>query len=314
MFAPADYERVIELRNQANPTRLVSVAQLTEEDARRSTGQDLWARFVAERGQDVPGFGEAGHIPGAPPRRFRVFVTVAHGSREEGLGSALLAAAENWALSRGAQGYLTAYVSGDDDDSLAWAEHRGYGLDLERSEAVLDLGTWNAGGFAGHLDSVRTAFGPGFEMVIAEEPLSEGLLRGAYEVELSASRDEPSYEGEAPSWDEWRREFGQPASPKLMAIALAEGRVVGTSQVTLPVEPDVKAGAHTNFTGVLRDYRGRGLALALKLLTIEAVRARGISTMTATNDSANRPMLSLNRKLGYRIVPGPRRLKKALRT
>lgn len=141
-------------------------------------------------------------------------------------------------------------------------------------------------------------------------PLPEGLLRGVYEVESLASRDEPGFEGHTPCWDEWRDEFLQSAGIKLVALALDGDHVVGTSQVSLPQVPG--AGAHTNFTGVLRDYRGRGLALALKFLTMEAVHARGIPTMTATNDSSNLPMLAVNRKLGYQIMPRPRRLKKVL--
>jgi GNAT superfamily N-acetyltransferase len=57
-------------------------------------------------------------------------------------------------------------------------------------------------------------------------------------------------------------------------------------------------------TGVDRPYRGRGLALALKLRTIRLARRYGAAYIRTHNDSENAPMLALNRKLGYQPEPG----------
>jgi GNAT superfamily N-acetyltransferase len=56
---------------------------------------------------------------------------------------------------------------------------------------------------------------------------------------------------------------------------------------------------NTEMTGVLRAYRGRGLALALKLRGIAYARSRGMAEIQTVNDMANAPMLALNRKLGF---------------
>ncbi len=61
-------------------------------------------------------------------------------------------------------------------------------------------------------------------------------------------------------------------------------------------------------TGVERAYRGRHIALALKLLGIRYAKARGALTIRTNNDSQNVPMLAVNRKLGYRPEPGIYRL------
>jgi GNAT superfamily N-acetyltransferase len=61
-------------------------------------------------------------------------------------------------------------------------------------------------------------------------------------------------------------------------------------------------------TGVLREYRGRDIALALKLRAIQVARAREMRTMWTNNDSENAPMLAINRKLGYQPEPGVIRL------
>ena len=61
---------------------------------------------------------------------------------------------------------------------------------------------------------------------------------------------------------------------------------------------------YNNITGVLRDYRGRKIAQALKLLTIRYAQAYGAATIRTSNDSENAPMLAINRKLGYKPLPG----------
>ena len=60
----------------------------------------------------------------------------------------------------------------------------------------------------------------------------------------------------------------------------------------------------TGSTGVLRAHRGRGLAMALKLRSFRFLREHGYHQVRAHNDTANPPILELNRKLGYRRLPG----------
>ena len=57
-------------------------------------------------------------------------------------------------------------------------------------------------------------------------------------------------------------------------------------------------------TGVDPAYRGRRIALALKLLTIRLARQYAADYIRTNNDSDNAPMLAINRKLGYQPVPG----------
>ena len=67
------------------------------------------------------------------------------------------------------------------------------------------------------------------------------------------------------------------------------------------------------FTGVQRAYRGRGIALALKLLTIRCARSFSARYVRTHNDSENGPMLAINRKLGYQPEPGLYRVVRDLR-
>jgi RimJ/RimL family protein N-acetyltransferase len=76
---------------------------------------------------------------------------------------------------------------------------------------------------------------------------------------------------------------------------------VGIAAVALYPERNL---AYNAFTGVDRDYRGRGLAQALKLLASRFAQRHGASSIATDNDSRNAPMLAINRKLGYRPQPG----------
>jgi GNAT superfamily N-acetyltransferase len=59
-------------------------------------------------------------------------------------------------------------------------------------------------------------------------------------------------------------------------------RMVGESSIGLP---SVAGGAaYTMYTAVRRAYRGRGLALALKLFTIEETAKQGVRRMRTNND------------------------------
>jgi RimJ/RimL family protein N-acetyltransferase len=58
------------------------------------------------------------------------------------------------------------------------------------------------------------------------------------------------------------------------------------------------------FTGTHPDYRGRRIALALKLHTIRLARRLNLAHIRTYNDSHNVPMLAINDKLGYVRQPG----------
>lgn len=307
-FTPDDYAAVVTLRNAVNPLRPVSVAVLQEMDAVESAGPcAVWTRLVAEDPTGaVAGYAESGHFAGMAEGRFSVYATVRRDCRGRGIGSKLLSEAERWALAHGAREALTARMRGDDPESFAWAERRGYVLDLDRMEAVLDLACWDNTRFSGHVENLEAG---GLLLRTTEQP-SEADLRGMYAVEAATAPDIPDFEGQVITWAEWSAEFLQGSAPMVIALALDGPRVVGWSMLSLPRVDG--AGAHTNFTGVLREYRGCGLALALKLLTIESALAHGVPFLTTTNDLENPAMLAVNAKLGYRNQPGPRRIKKAL--
>jgi mycothiol synthase len=86
--------------------------------------------------------------------------------------------------------------------------------------------------------------------------------------------------------------------PEACFVAIFAGEWVGYTS-TRQRTPDAPLEWHTGMTGVLREHRGRGLALTLKVRAIELARARGISILHTNNASTNAGMLAVNARLGY---------------
>jgi RimJ/RimL family protein N-acetyltransferase len=69
---------------------------------------------------------------------------------------------------------------------------------------------------------------------------------------------------------------------------------------------------YTWMTGVGRDYRGRGLATAIKVEALSRAKAKGLRALFTTNDEPNKAMREINAKLGYQPLPAYVQLEKPL--
>lgn len=122
-----------------------------------------------------------------------------------------------------------------------------------------------------------------------------------YALSMAAYADEPADEAhpEMPQ-DEWLRDdFHLPdLSPDGSIVAIVDGRVASYSLLTT----DGVSRAENEFTGTLPAYRRRGLATLCKLKAIEWARDHGVREIWTGNDAENEPMLSINRRLGYRVA------------
>jgi len=86
--------------------------------------------------------------------------------------------------------------------------------------------------------------------------------------------------------------------PQAYMIAKDGDKYVGTSVVwRLKKEP---RSLYQGLTGVLREYRGKGIAVALKLKVLDFARKNGFDNIRTFNASTNEGMLSINMKLGFK--------------
>ena len=104
------------------------------------------------------------------------------------------------------------------------------------------------------------------------------------------------------TFEDFARRVNSPdRPPDRWWIALDGDRPVAMSYLKFP---PVRGSVWTGYTASDREYRGRGIARAVKLQTLAQAAELKIPAVHTDNDSENAPMLHINEKLGYRARPG----------
>lgn len=286
---PADYPRITELLNTAY-AKPITAEEVEHEDVGMPEGSIL-RHFVAvdETGRPV-GFAKAHRYPNTKPGKFYAYVVVDPAVRRSGIGSALLAHIEQVATAAGGN-YFLGDVRDDDATSRAFVEKRGYALQRHGYYSSLDLTKWDGARFAGVIDQVKAS---GIQLfTLDQRPDAEPKL---YEMMSRTMVDIPGYEGTSfMSWETWQNFLIGPGGHERVLIAADGDRFVGVTML----HPAEDGTLYTPHTSVDRAYRGRQIALALKLASIEIALAEGAKLLTTGNDSLNVGMLKVNQKLGY---------------
>ena len=99
------------------------------------------------------------------------------------------------------------------------------------------------------------------------------------------------------------RHLGPPHGlPEGTFVALAGDEVVGYAKLR---PAGARPGAAINgLTAVKRDWRGRGIAGALKRAQVAWAAEAGYERLVTAVEERNEPIRRLNERLGYRPVPG----------
>lgn len=247
-----------------------------------------------------------GHWLAPGERHIRVNVVPA--KRHMGVGSYMLEHLESL-VKRDHPTAIYAWSRGYDQESLRWAKSRGYAVVRERPDAVLDLARFDASAFQADLEQARQV---GVEIRTMWDDDVKPHMRGLYKVASDTFRDVPfrSAESSIVSYEDWLREYEESAARKVFAVAFSDGEVVGYSDVWMPMTEG--QSAVLEYTAVLKGYRGKGIAFALKVAsTAEAAKA-GARVIRTTNDPDNPAILHLNHKMGFLTQPGRVLLKKSL--
>ena len=98
------------------------------------------------------------------------------------------------------------------------------------------------------------------------------------------------------------RHEGAGDRPEATFVALAGDDVVAYAKLSLSLaRPTV---AMHDMTGVLRAWRGRGIARALKAAEIAWAMENGYERLETQNEERNEPIRRLNERYGYVVEPG----------
>lgn len=298
-YVETDMARIVEIVNSQSDAQTTVEEGLRLERERRPEDNVLRLMATTPDGT-IAGTGLGYSGIGTKPGDFDIKIRVDRPYQGRGAGRMLYEAIGRWALAEGAC-RLTAAVREVDQEALAWARRKGYEVLYHIFRSRLRLSDWNAAAFTPAVERAKRE-GIRFTSFAAEITGEESYER-CYDFIDRLMEDMPGAPGRIrASYERWRNNFRtRPHMDAAGWIMAVDGdRWVALSSVVRRED----GGFFTGFTGVERDYRGRGLALATKVVALEYAQSLGAREIVTSNHSTNAPMLAVNRKLGYVPEPG----------
>jgi GNAT superfamily N-acetyltransferase len=238
-------------------------------------------RLLAEADGQVVGSGVAG--PSDFPGAVFVMPRVPPPLRRRGYGTALLRALLTHAATLDGRDVAVAYV--DDPGSLAFAERFGFAEFDRQVEQVRAVGP---------ADAADVAVPDGVQIVSVKQ--RPDLWPVAYEViGQQAFQDMALVTPITVTLEQWEQIWI--SDPDAMFLALAGEEIVGSAGLIL--DSDQPHRAENALTVVRRDWRGRGIARALKLHTLAWAARHDITEVYTWTQRGNDDMRAVNERLGY---------------
>lgn len=312
---PQDYAPIASLLNtifseqtsagvlQGEDAKIPAQGRLGKNEHGLLTGYDRFRIVAVDPAGMLVGYGISWRAPWTAPGELNHTLAIHPDHRSCGAGGALYRTLEHWAVGHGAS-KLNFEVRDDEAEAVSFARRRGFEVERHSFESVLDLTALNP--------SVLKQGDCSFPIRTLAEIQSPDKERQLYQLYKETSEDIPGASGEFFDFDEWKKwTLDLPgSSPEYVFIAMERDRMIGVAHL-LYQEPT--HSMYHEFTGVLRQYRGRGIGRALKARSIELAVRRNIRYMRTNNDSLNGAMLAINRDhFGFQAVPGLYKMVKML--
>jgi GNAT superfamily N-acetyltransferase len=305
-FHPSNYERIIAIYNANYPDYPLSAAELRSRDESVDRTKYLLRRFeCVDLEQDrIVGYGQLINVPDMyHPRKFTANILVDPEQQCRGIGRAIYNRLAEELAHRNAILVWTT-VKEDLAKRIEFFQRRGFVERTRNWESRLDLSAAKTAPFQEYLDKVGKE-GITFTTLAEEQQYGEDSLRNIHELVQLIQADMPREAEFTPlSYEDWVSYSVK--NPQLLPegyfIAKDGQNYVGMSDVhRIDTEPGV---LQQDDTGVIREYRGRGIATALKMKITEFGQRNGYRMIKTWNDSVNAAMLAVNTKLGFKRQVG----------
>ncbi|MFF3537709.1 GNAT family N-acetyltransferase [Streptomyces sp. NPDC002466] len=287
-FRPADAEDWVRIRRAALPY-MVTTPEHVVHDLSRAHPDKRYRLLVAEEDGQLIGTAQVGLAYDSPEPGQGFCNPYTHPEHTgRGAGALLLGTAEEHLAREGAT-TVHAWVL-DAPANRAFAERRGYAP--SRSAHFLHLG------LAGGNLPPRQEPPAGVELRTAADFADDPRPLFALDAETVA--DEPGdIQAELTDYEDWLdHTWNVPLLDReLTTVAVVDGEPAAFSLA----ETDGLTRYMSGMTGTRRAYRGRGLAKLAKNDSLHRARAAGYTDAYTGNDTANGPMLAVNRWLGYEV-------------
>ena len=303
-FTSDDYPAWVAGSNLCYPDYPWSIEEARHDDEKWDHGRFFKTRLVAEEDGRLVGAVELYHRPSRfHPDRYGFDVWVLPSHRRRGHGSALHDAATKLLRERSALA-ATGGVKESMTDGVEFTRKRGW-VEVKRDwESRLPVAGFDFDRFAGATERV-TSQGVRISTYADELARDPEATRKAYDVVDEVRRDVPAMDAPTDvSFEDWKKDWTLAPGflPDAFFVAIDRGgRWLAMSNLHRSIEDPTFVWQ--GLTGVRRDARGRGLAMALKLLTVRHAQRMGVDHIKTWNDQRNRPMLAINEAMGFEKQP-----------
>jgi GNAT superfamily N-acetyltransferase len=304
-FEVADAPAAAELVRPMQPGILVTAPHLVHRE--RSEPERAHRRsWLALENGEVVGFATSALKWDEPGAVGRFWLGVRPDRRKSGIGAALYDLAEGHVRVVGVQ-RLTVEID-DDPEGRPFVEARGFNPISAEIVSSLDPRLTDLGELDGLLAESSAA---GFELTTLQALAGRREDLAAF-YEAAGAWPPGGGEADRITADElWRYIFERPDLSWDGSFVVLDQRGRLVSLASLVVDPE-RGRAENDWTATLPELRGRRLALLAKLASIRWAREAGIREIVTANDEDNVPMLTLNRRLGYRRLYAQVELARAL--
>lgn len=298
-----DDERGLEIFHQHEQvfTMTLEAWRFHMDERVRPEGMEPVMRVAERDGQIIGDWYMEQHPWTTDPNAFFATVEVDKNLEGQGIGRRLWDDLEPVLKARGARKVYARATQGD-ERGQRFASDRGF-RKTERADRIsrLTVADANLEGYEG-VEQRLQAENIIIKTMAELDQDNDSFMRELHAAIQDSVQDIPSTEEFRPTpYDVWRQNFlkSPGTSAETYWVALHEGHPIGLANLSLPASDR----AFNGLTGTMRAFRGKGVARALKLKTIEWSRQNGIEYIDTGNDAENERMLAINLRLGYESLP-----------
>ncbi|MGQ9734958.1 MAG: GNAT family N-acetyltransferase, partial [Candidatus Bipolaricaulia bacterium] len=302
-FEPKDYAALIEIDHAIFPEYRYSVESWRYDDEHFDRTKYLLKRYVAEVEGEVVGYAQYNHSPHMfHPKRFWVRVAVHPEHQGRGIGTKLYDRLMEELEPLGPE-VLWVGVREDRPAGLVFAQRRGFQEKMREWESWLEVESFDFAKFADYAERAK-ALGIEITTLAEEEEHDPKCLEKLYELHNLIMADVPSPAPyTAPPFEHFLDNVIRHPDSISEAYFIAKDGKTYVGQSDLWRSKEEPRDLYQDLTGVRREYRKRGIAMALKLKTIEYAKSHGFRVIKTWNNSNNVGMLHINQKLGFARRP-----------